>query len=272
MPNFPIPSALRDHIRNRAAVHADKARDLALTGFPLTVQQIQDAVLDPETQSELRELVERKGIKTITKYNGIRLAFLRDNIPGLRRGIVLKLTLPKHIFVPRATLYGISTTDFNMDESHYLVPDLSGLESDVHETLMTWLSRALREERLYEIVQHITRKILDEDISPTMAHLRAFWPLLTTLVDPAVCNFPSDREKFAKWRDKLRNPPARMNKYQPSKLMLERWGPLMKAAEVQITTGMMLKGSTPRREDIVSEIEHWERITNDLRFPDALKL
>lgn len=270
MPNFPIPRLLREHIRERACHHANKVRELALTGFPLSVAQVQDAVLDPETQGELRAL-ENKGVRTIAKYREIRLAFLREKVPTMRRGIVVKLELPTSIYVKRATHFGIGTTGFEMEENHYLTPDLGVLDGEARETLLTWLGRALREERLYEIVTHIVGTIMFEGTTPTMGHLHAVWPLMATLVDPHRFPMQDDQKKFSTWREKLRNPPVRMSRYQPSGLMMSRYAPLIKAAEVQITTGMMLGPITRKRSEAASEIEHWERIKGDIKFPEALQ-
>lgn len=269
MPNYSIPAQLREHLRMRALSLANKPLTLALRGFPLTTAEVQYhcAALTEDQVNTLRRLVD-EGVRTIERHVNLRLAFIRDAMPELRRGVVVDIRLPEYIHVGRGTQWSIPTTKFNMSENHYIVPDLANLQTSSRKDLGAWIDRALRQVRLYEITEYCVTQLLLEKYSPTTSHLHVLWPTLTTLVDINV--HPHSLAKHKLWQDRFRNPTRSLRQYHPDIDVKNKFSKLIMAADTMITAGMMLPDPvSPPRGVIHASIEHWERLRGDPTFPLA---
>jgi hypothetical protein len=275
MPNWPLATRIRNHVQAVGLRYAMRPMDLARADFPLSVGEIQDH-LTGLTQDQIAMLrrLDAEGVKTIEHHRELRLAFLREKFPELRRALVLHLRVPQSVFVGRGTQWNISTTKFDINENHYLVPDpdLTGMSPELRARLIPWLEGFLRQRRLFEITENVLGELIvnDEKIIPTAAHLHAFWPLATTLVDPSRENYPSDREYLAKWVARFQAPTRSLKPYKPDPDVKNKWAKLILAAESQIVAGRMLPSAVSAfnlREDIVPAIEHWERLQGDVTFP-----
>lgn len=269
MPNWPIGYALRNHLSLRIREIAQRPVALAKLNFPLTVNQIQESGLGlTAEQLATLEKLYKSGVTTIDRTNEIRLAFLREVFPELRRGIVLKLTLPEPVFTGRATLHGMSTPRFSIHDSHYLVPHCGNLDSEALASLFKWMERLLRQYRINEVVHHCVQNIVaKEKRTPTIAHLNAIWPGLGAVLDPANARFRTEQNTYREWIERFRNPPRRnLQLYTPDTEFMALWAKRIKLADVQLAQGLML--SMPRLPNgaIVPEIEHWQRLDGDITF------
>ena len=271
MPNYSIPSQLRDHIKLNALRRASRPLHLALANFPLNTAEIQYHCtgLTEEQVDTLRRL-DSEGVRTIEHHNQLRLAFLRENVPELRRGVVLALQLPEWVVVGKGTQWGISTTKFQPDENHYIVPMLDGLQPSSRKDLVAWINQALRQVRLYEITEYCVEYVMRHEITPTTSHLHAFWPTLTTLVDPDLLNHSHGRggkNQAVRWQDRFRNPTKSLKSYQPDIDLKNKLAKLITAADTMIAAGLVLPDYVPPRGLVRVQFEHWERIQGDLVFP-----
>jgi hypothetical protein len=268
MPNFHIPEMIRDHLMRCVQNLANRPVHLALGTFPLTVEQIQGSVLS-QTQIDRMTQLSEEGIQTIEKHSELRLALLRDsNLPGIRRSTVVYLSLPKSIFVGRATMYSISTTKFDVNENHYLIPDFSNLHDTAREELCAWVDKCVRQERLRKIVIYCAAQVLREH-AQTTSHLHALWPELATLVDPDDPTvYTHQKAQYRKWVERMRNPVRRnLAAYKPAPEVKERFGRMIQAANVHLAAGMVLNDYAWKRGQIRSFIEHWEHLDGDLHLP-----
>jgi hypothetical protein len=268
MPNYNIPDALRKHITDNALKLANRPLQLALNNFPLTVAQLQYhcAALTEEQVDTLRRL-DGEGVRTIEHHTQLRLAFIRDNLPELRRGVVLSLQLPEWIVVGKGTQWGIGTTKFKPDENHYIVPDLARLDGKSRKELVTWIERALRQVRLYEITDYMVTQALLTEHSPTTSHLHALWPTLTTLEDPTLMTYQSYKQQATRWQDRFRNPTRRITPYKPDEAVRNKFSKLILAADTMISAGMILPDTNYNTRVVRAGIEHWERLPGDPTFP-----
>ena len=257
MPNWKIPHHLRDVIKAHALALAQRPLDLALREFPLTVAQLQYhcSALTAEQVDTLRRL-DSEGVRTIEHHRQLRLAFIRETIPALRRGVVVMLQLPEWIVVGKGTQWGIATTEFKPDENHYIVPQLTQLDTDSRRELVTWINRALRQVRLYEITNYMVEQALLNEHTPTTSHMHALWPTLTTMMN-----------NNTHWQERFRNPTRSLKAYKPDADVKNKFEPLIRAADTMIAAGLMLPDSRPDRSRVQAQIEHWERIPGDPTFP-----
>ena len=268
MPNYSIPTMLRDHIKANALKLACRPLNLALSNFPLNVQDLQYncAALTVEQVNTMRRL-ESEGVRTIEHHRQLRLAFIRENLPELRRGVVLNIQLPEWIVVGRGTQWGVSTTKFDPDENHYIVPDLAQLDPGLRKNLSTWIDRALRQVRLFEITEYMVGQALDHQYTPTTSHLHAFWPTLTTLVDPSMAYGHNNKNQVQRWQDRFRNPTRSLRAYKPDADVYNKFAKFILAADTVLAAGLVLPDTLHKRENIHALIEHWERLPGDPTFP-----
>lgn len=269
MPNYHLSGSIRDHLRGRANQLAMRTLSYALADFPMTVEQIQNAVLPADQLATMRDL-SAKGIRTIARHSQVRLAFLREKVPGLRRGVVISLVLPEQIFVDRATQYGMRTTNFDPNEDHYLVPDLSGLSDAERRDLIQWITRVIQQKRMVEITVHASAKIMNsEKLVKTSSHLLALWPMLTTLTESMGQRYDHKRGTWANdtmWRDRFRNPTRSLKAYQPTPETIERWGKLIKVADIVLTAGTVLDEYKHPEREIRATCDAWEHLQGDLNL------
>jgi hypothetical protein len=286
MPNWPMSDTLRWHLTSRVNTVAQRPLNQVLSMFPLSTDEVQDMLIEPKHLAQMREL-HQAGIKTITTWEYVRVAFIRDKIPELKRGIVLYLQMPRKmspkLFLKYATMLGVATTKWNEGDDAYVVPNLEVLNDDKRMDLMQWLNDALMKTRLHEAATMLSQEVLGW--APTAMHLQSAWPLLCTLVSPSTAYH--DRPLVV-WKERFRNPVTRnLKAYRPAydsgnfrgadeqariDHMRKIWPKverLIPVAERIIHDGLLI-GETVTRDqqtEICARVEHWERLENDARFP-----
>lgn len=270
MPNWPISGAVRSYIIQRAIHLSNRALDYARADFPLTTSEIQYAIMPEERVDTLRRLIN-EGVRTIEKHRQVRVAFLRDVLPELRRGAIVALTLPNWVVVDRSTHFGIATTKFSMSEQHYLVPRLdrtegkSCLTPESRAELVAWLNRVIRQKRLHEIVIHTVGHIMHED-APSCAHLHQLWPMLTTLINNDSSLQGRDRHLYNTWADRFRAPARALKSYRPKPDVINKYAKLIHAADTAITAGLVLAPYSHDAKKVIAELENWEPVDGDRTF------
>lgn len=266
MPNFNIPFNIQEYILNRVKALAQRPCNQIQKMFPLTVQEIQDMVLDPDTCGELQNLMNR-GIQTISKHSTLRLAFLRERIPELKRSAVILVNAPNDKrspwFVKYSTQFSISGEvkyDAN-STSQYIVADLGLLSAERREKLITWLDRAIRQERIREVALKISREIV-KNHAKTTTHLQVLFPALTKV-------FESNKDSYLQnWAEKFRNPARSLYRYTPEAWVELTFKPLFPVVEAAINAGNLIgKDIDEDAKKLRVKVEHWERLENDVKFP-----
>lgn len=257
MPNYKITYPVQREIRDRAKDLSQRTLDYAQADFPLTVATIQNLVLPESQVADLRRLYA-EGIRTIEKHEMIRLAFLREILPGIPRGLVVACHLPERIFVARATQWGMQTTKFSMDEGGYLVPDLTKLDPGETKNLANWVNRVVRAKRLKELTDTTVEIIVDKYI-PTTSHMHALWPGLASLARTA----DTYGGRGISWKDRVRHQTRSLKKYQPEPEVIQRYGKRIQAADTVLTQGDMLETYKHPPKTIRAIAEQHEALATD---------
>jgi hypothetical protein len=276
MPNWPLSQEIREHISSQARGFAARVVNLNRLNFPLTVQQIQDGAAGLTIkQIDLIKQLKTEGIETIGQVNTIRVGFLREMFPELRRSLILNMTLPRKIYL-RHAYFGshLRDKDFKPDTKSHIVARLDNLSADERAALIVWLEKLLRQTRINEIVNNCVMVMLRDSTSPTAAHLKHLWPTLTTVIDPtppAGNGYRSRNEtnRLEAWVERFRNPPMRgLMRYEPSIPMFGKYQDLMRLADTQIVAGRMMPvPDLDRPGAICPSIDNWERLPGDITFP-----
>lgn len=211
MPNAAIPRSVRDEIQSTAIRLAERVVAYSLLNFPMTVDQIEAAINDPDDLPKMQHLQVR-GIE-MPRTNGTNLLLDRRVIPTMRRSVVVGIMdLPRQILVPRTGVHGsvYNARWENPDPKHrdYHIPNLEGYTDEDLEALGTWANHAVRNTRMRNLVTNIVTSTLNEKRTRTVGHLHAWWP--------ALCGIYNS-EPY--WITRLRNPPTRNHKiYAPCNL------------------------------------------------------
>lgn len=268
MPNWPIGNGLRDHLMHRVHTLASRPVTLSRLNIPLDVDLIQHGGLNltDEQLATLKKLWS-EGVHTIDRHTELRLSFIRDYFPELRRGVTLLLSLPKAVFTGRATAYGLPAPKYDVDDGHYILPRFTNLNTEQRATLITWLDRVIRQARMNEVVEHCVQHIIRNDKrSPSIAHLMTIWPTIGSVVDPNAGRNPYERKTHQEWLERFRNPPLRNKQlYVPDAEFMAKWSKLLKIADVQIAQGMVLN-EVKEEGPIKVRVEHWQRVDGDITF------
>lgn len=259
---------MRDHLHHRALTLAHRPVALARLNIPLDVDLVQQGGLNL-TGDQLATLQQlwAEGVRTIERHSELRLAFLRERFPELRRGVVLRLELNKVVFTGRATAFGMSVPKFDVNDTHYIVPEFGNLDQDQRAALIIWLERLVRQERMHEVVKFCARDIImNPKRTPTVAHMLAIWPTVGSLIDPSAERHPHQRKQLEEWRERFRNPPLRNKQlYVPDGDFMATWSGRIKVADTQIAQGMVLS-EIKDEGPIKARVEQWQRIDGDIAF------
>jgi hypothetical protein len=239
--------------------------------FPLTIPEIQSIVLQPDQIARMEQL-RSEGILTIERHEHIRIAFLREATPGIRRGLVADIRLPTGIFVGRATQYGMGATKFSMDETHYLVPIVSQLDPSRRDVLAAWINKVVQARRMHQAVVYTLAQVVNERYMATTGQMHATWRGLIPFLNELNTGRKTRRDPtgktitLANWRDKLSAPPRSLKNYQPRPGFWDTFGTLIKGADMILLQGDMLPEFVPKRGSIRACGEIWETLPGDKTY------
>lgn len=255
MPNFKLSSNMRGDIRAAARALTVTYEHCATHGFPLTPDELQYALLDPDLVAKCRE-VERTVGGTMNTYSEVNTRLTRAELPGLTRHVALCITNHKSpMFLKEHTgLWGGSTEyDNNCDR---LTPlDTSLLSDETKTKLVKWCHEVIRARRLAQLANATVGKAM-EYLTST-GHVLANWPILGTL----------DRDNVMLKR--FRAAPVKLDRY---KMDLDYWpelrAPRIKAAEVVLNAALMLGGDTTQttKPEVTADVVRWEKLSTDVSF------
>jgi hypothetical protein len=271
MPNWQIGVDCKSFIRHRAKELAYRPLSYALTDFPLTVAQLQYSTMDADRVYTLRRYMAgadaTEKLHTLELAHTIQVGFLRDTIPELRRGLVVKLQLPEGILANRDTKYGY-TDKFALSAQGYLIPRFEGeqvLDPETRSALIKWVNRSIRHQRLLEITIQAASQILDNH-APTVAHLHMVWPALTTMFNNLDGVDTSRNPTFyTQWRDRFRAHHKPLRTYRPDTAVYDKYQARIRAADTAIAAGMVLPElKQDGTKEIIASVVNWEKIAGDV--------
>lgn len=215
MPNAAIPQSIRSTITSQAVRLVERVLSYSLLNSPLPFDEIEARINDPVTLDMIRALNAR-GVEQ-TSSTDVNLCLYRGAIPGLKRGIIIRVSdLPKAVFVPRRGVCGTVYT-FNWGElsdprnlNATFFPNLDGCDDAQLRAIGVWANHAVYNHRMVHMTREVVEFTLRDTFTRTVGHLHAWWPALCTLVDASE----------PVWRERMRNPPRRnLNIYAPKNLI-----------------------------------------------------
>jgi hypothetical protein len=248
VPNFKIPTSVRDEIKNNAAGRATVTLNYARANFPLSFAEIPELILHPQLQRQMEDLTNQ-GVTAMLKQRTIKIMFRWSDQLAIRRGAVVQLYLPTAIYVPHDSQWS-NTPQWDDNQTRFLKPRLDHLSNEKRVALAAWIERTVRAKRLHEITVWAVNEVVDKHI-PTTGHLVALWPNLATLVDDPV------------FRQRLRNPPPRLKAYAPSTAVFEKVHRQIHAADIVLNAGEMLNPYDWEGQDVIGSIPYWEPLQGD---------
>lgn len=255
MANWKLTQTVRDTMIARAETLMDRRVKLALTGFPLDVEQVYCSLVAAHHREALQELQDA-GVDALPKMSSVEVLFWHSLMP---RAVVLMLKLPKEIFYTQSHTgyYGTRWKLNPADKSKILRPHWSTFSDPVRAELAKWINRLVREERLKLIVMTTIQKMLI-NWSPTVGHVHVRWPGLALLAadDPT-------------WRQRFAERPTRQGLYawpenRESNPLLDKH---MRAADVALAGASMMTGDIdPSKQPVVPSLEAWQSLKGDFLY------
>src|SRR5690348_10250960 len=201
MPNFQIPSDIKNRIERQAIKLIDRTEEYVMSQFTLSVEQVQHAILPPETVATMRAL--QMSDIYIPSYNHTNIYLHRPLVPGVEREAVVHVQVIKdRWFLPMQTHWSWNNASRPPDRGEAHMLNTALLSEEEVAALAKWTNDAVRAHRLARIAKKVVEVVLGTTL-PTTAHMRAIWPFLATLCD--------DRD----WRQKFETPTRGMARYEP---------------------------------------------------------
>jgi hypothetical protein len=213
--------------------------------------------LDQPTLNVLHGLSAR-GVPT-SQYSSIDVGFTRDLMPELRRGVVLRLYLPKHVFMGRAceATFGKAQPMTAMSKE-YLHPRVEELPRETYEALVRFCTTAVRQSRMEDITDKCARDIIPH--LQTSGDLLAVWPGLIPLLDHW-----NRQGRAETWRARFRNPPSGRKLYgQETGLDLRAYKPMIDVADMVLLSARMMPSYKQDESVIRAAIVRKEIIEGDI--------
>jgi len=270
MPNWALNDQVKSFLRNRARHLAQRAMDYAVADFPLDNETLQMAAMPRESVMTMRSLAAED--VSLPSYNQVRFGFLREQLPGLTRGATVVLTMPMNIYLARMPNTYARSIKFWRGSSDFVRLDFDRepLDPEQSEALVAWLNRAVRQKRLSEIVNHAAGGVL-ETYAKTCAHLHRMWPMLATLINDTEGtgirpHASGERLFWDTWKDRLHARHRPLALYDPDPMIMRELGPLIRAADTVLTSGMLLAPYVPEPGTVGAVLDFWEALPTDKTY------
>lgn len=255
MPNYKLGSKLPDEIISACTTLTSKTYDHARLRFPLTVEDIQPAIMPPDMMEHFMAL-QAMGVQQLPKTSEITLFFDKRDIPGLTRDVVVHLVLRGTVYTPRqssAHSSSIDSCEISPSRCNDLIrPNLGGCEPEKLEALAIWANRVVKQVRLKHMTDATVETVMRR--CKTTAHVHAHWPLLATI----------HRDTY--WITRFRHPPKRMAPYEPGPNFRACYTKRIQASDIVLTTGLMLGDCSSDPKAVVGSLVHFERFEKDPKW------
>lgn len=272
MPNRELTQRMKDFLERRVLYVADQTLKYATMDFPLSLVQIQQAIMSDALMENAKAL-KRAQITTLMEQTCIHVRFGRDILPELRRGAVMRFQLPVPVVAKQDTsLFYCGPSDpsvFSHRGKNILLPDFAEhpLSTETREDLVNWLNRVIRQQRLRDVTVATANSVI-RDNAKSCAHLRAVWPTLCTLADDVKgtsfrTHYAQDRDFVERLRDDLRAVHRNLEMYKPLPSVVGTYGRRISVADTVLVAGLLL---APLDEDTtrpIATLAAWEKIEGD---------
>jgi hypothetical protein len=247
MPNWRIASSTQEEIVRNCAALTYRTVRYAEADFPLTTAQVQFAIMAEEHVVTMMRL-SSEGV-SLPRSNQVEVQIRCEDLPGLRRGIALKLDLPERVYEAQSSYW----EGGKWDSSRHHRLNLDRLDDNQRAELATWCNRVSRAVRLKELVDVTVVAVLQ--YAPTAYHLQAAWPGLRAFI------------RDASVRDRLRCEPRSIKAYKPhAHINTPEFVKRIKASETILMQGQILDPyNHPERTIEVADMQ-WERLESDPKF------
>lgn len=233
MPSYKLAKEVRDEIAKEAYRLFDLYRDNALECFPLTRQELQDAILTPEQAAAFAAL-RASGVTTITGDYEVFVTFSQDNHPKIVRGCVMNFFCAgtERIIFPRPAGFESQVravwSRYNPG-TVFLMLDL-----DKEREVVAWANNAMRAARMHKMALSTFEEVMH--IMDSTAMLVNTWKMLTTFVQDT------------KWRHRFYNMPQKNwdPKYHTIGEFKEYIAPRIRICDMMLNTALMVPPLTKR--------------------------
>ncbi len=246
MPNYKLSPRVLDDMKDRATYLTNQRVEQARTGFPLTRDQVQQAVLPAKWRDQILEM-EDDGVEGFVRGPEVN-TWLRLDLRGLEREVKLNLSAGSYYEEQKHLILATKEDGF----------DLTVLPPAKQAQLAEWANNLVLERRLANLAQKTINTFLNNDrMSKSVGHVVARWPALTILVQDTG------------WRHKFASPPVNLKPY--------RWLPTddwpvknkkaIQIAEMMLTSGAMLPSSIKNDDEIKATLTSWKPLPGDTDKP-----
>ena len=246
MPSYKLGTSVKYDMKGHCSNILQRQHKLSLQGMPVTHEQFQaSAIPIAKILATLQDLA-KQGVQGSIQQSDFPVALLSSEFPGLKRDVLVHVTVPKPVFMaryPRASArHGRGTNPVIKSTDNPVVLTGSLFSEEQAEALTEWANNVVRVRRIMSMVKETVDEVLGH--VTTTGHIVARWPVLAGLVEDK------------KWQTKLRMKPERLGAcgWVPGTLspdLLAR----MKACEPVLIMAQMLEA--PKRIDGAIHVELW---------------
>lgn len=260
MANYKLGDRQYDIVSAQARFLCDRRINTARQDFPLTIDQVQDAMVPAELLHLFRELT-RLGADTVRKVNDIHPC-TPDGLEGVQRRAMLNITLPQHIHITH-TRHGFRHIG-KLNDADRLQLNLSELPQETLSAFASWVNGVVREHRLKELVMKTIYGFFTLDLAASTYSIHARWPLLNTLLveadrdtwQPRVNDLPKPTA-MGRWKFNSERSSTRDNAWYADNKKL------MEAVDVVLTGAMMMPLPSFPPGAIQVSVTEWEKLPGD---------
>jgi hypothetical protein len=243
MPNFSIGSNLRKEIEQKCERLTQRRLDWAQAKFPLTVDELQSAIMKPEHLKTLREL--EADIQDLPRDTGPGVYLGKDYLPDLEFDSAISMSLPASVLVPRHEHIYSSAWDKRY-ETRLLRFDTGVLSDEKRAAVTAWANRAVKEFRIKDAI--------DQSVAYIMANCKSAWHL--AVFCPAIITLVEDRYFKQKFQH---NFPKYPGHYAPNPELLAMNRKRVEAVEIVIAGGQLLEPYKIDREKVQAVVSSWRK-------------
>lgn len=241
MPSYRLPTYIIDKLLEKSTVLLDRLIDYAVSRFPLTLDEVQEACMSAPYIEALRDM-DLNDVSGLPRNATVGLWIDRDTLPGVLRSAAIVIETPHDtsVFAKRGALWqglplsatggdyvpGHGETANYRANQHVLLPR-GRLTADRQAPLVEWVNEVVRVKRGAMLARYTVRRVMAA--VETSGELLALWPGLATLVEDP------------NWVTRLRNPPKYLHRCAPEAKFATETRPFIVAAEGMLVGASLLK-------------------------------
>jgi hypothetical protein len=259
MPNFKLGSTIKDELKDCARKLAARRVDVMTSTFPLTVAQIQEAIMPAEPLKAIRWL-NSENVVGVSSTNRIHIRLSPEYLPGLPRYCVAQLHLPEGVYPSKhSSFWGSNGSTYEPDK-HFndLTLNEGTLDDEARDAVTEWATKAIKERRLQNMANVTVTRAIDRIHST--GDVQANWAFIGTLLPDKNSRWNGDGN-LDMWRKRFQNGPRSLKRYErPESTESKK---LKDAVEIFLNSAMMLSDYKHTGGTVRSELVAWEKLSSD---------